>query len=137
MFNKLPDRAELTAFTRLLSDYRSSLPTHFVRDIIMKAPAGYDEHTCQKCPDLIFLSDMLADDTSIPNVLRQCPELISLFPLLSIYGYQAYNHYHNGDSLYVYISPCPIFPQQKISCIFFVLTVPIPLWKRNFWILPL
>ncbi len=123
------DCAELTAFTRLLSDYRSSLPTHFVRDIIMKAPSRDMMNTLARSVLTLYSYDMLADDTSIPNVLRQCLELISLFPLLSIYGYQAYNHYHNGDSLYMYISPCPIFPQQKISCIFFVLTVPIPLWK--------
>ena len=102
LFNKLPDQAELTAFTRLLSDYRSSLPTHFVRDIIMKAPSRDMMNTLARSVLTLYSYDMLADDTSIPNVLRQCLELISLFPLLSIYGYQAYNHYHNGDSLYVH-----------------------------------
>jgi citrate synthase len=28
--------------------------------------------------------------------------LIALFPMLSIYGYQAYSHYHNGESLYIH-----------------------------------
>lgn len=38
LFGKLPTRQELTDFTRMLSDYRT-LPTSFVRDIIMKAPS--------------------------------------------------------------------------------------------------
>ena len=38
LFNKLPTEKELAEFTQLLSDYRT-LPTHFVRDIIMKAPS--------------------------------------------------------------------------------------------------
>lgn len=54
----------------------------------------------------LYSYDDRADDTSIPNVLRQCLELISLFPLLSIYGYQAYSHYHDGKSLFIH-SPKP------------------------------
>ena len=50
----------------------------------------------------LYSYDDRADDTSLPNVLRQCLQLISLFPLLSIYGYQAYSHYHDGNSLYIH-----------------------------------
>lgn len=50
----------------------------------------------------LYSYDDRADDTSIPNVLRQCMQLISLFPLLSIYGYQAYSHYHDGNSLFIH-----------------------------------
>lgn len=101
LFDKLPDEKELTAFKEMLADYRS-LPTHFVRDIIMKAPSRDMMNTLARSVLTLYSYDDFADDTSIPNVLRQCLELISLFPLLSIYGYQAYNHYHNGDSLYVH-----------------------------------
>ena len=38
LFGKLPTRTELTEFTKMLSEYRT-LPTSFVRDIIMKAPS--------------------------------------------------------------------------------------------------
>ncbi|WWR17249.1 citrate/2-methylcitrate synthase [Lachnospiraceae bacterium JLR.KK008] len=101
LFNKLPTEKELAEFTQLLSDYRT-LPTHFVRDIIMKAPSKDMMNTLSRSVLTLYSYDKHADDTSIPNVLRQCLELISLFPLLTIYGYQAYNHYHNGDSLYVH-----------------------------------
>lgn len=50
----------------------------------------------------MYSYDDRADDTSLPNVLRQCLQLISIFPLLTIYGYQAYNHYHDGNSLYIH-----------------------------------
>ena len=38
LFDRLPDAAELSSFSELLASYRS-LPTSFVRDIIMKAPS--------------------------------------------------------------------------------------------------
>lgn len=101
LFNKLPTAGELAEFTEMLANYRS-LPTHFVRDIIMKAPSKDMMNTLARSVLTLYSYDDHADDTSLPNVLRQCLELISLFPLLSIYGYQAYNHYHNGDSLYVH-----------------------------------
>ena len=50
----------------------------------------------------LYSYDDAANDTSAPNVLRQCLQLISLFPLLSVYGYQAYRHYHDGDSLFIH-----------------------------------
>ncbi len=106
LFGRLPDHKQLEEFSRLLANYRSSLPTHFVRDIIMKAPSRDMMNTLARSVLTLYAYDDLADDTSIPNVLRQSLELISLFPLLAIYGYQAYNYYHNGDSLYVH-SPKP------------------------------
>ena len=43
-----------------------------------------------------------ANDVSLPNVLRQSMQLISLIPMISIYGYQAYRHYECGDSLVIH-----------------------------------
>ena len=50
----------------------------------------------------LYSFDDNADDTSILNVLRQSIELIARFPLLAVYGYQAYSHYHKKDSLYIH-----------------------------------
>ena len=50
----------------------------------------------------LFCYDKNANDTSIDNVLRQCIQLISVFPLLSVYGYHAYNHYQRDNSLYIH-----------------------------------
>lgn len=105
IFGKLPTETELSEFTGLLSDYRT-LPTSFVRDIIMKAPSHDMMNTLARSVLTLYSYDNKADDISIPNVLRQCMQLISLFPLLSVYGYQAYRHYHDGDSLFIH-KPLP------------------------------
>ena len=101
LFGELPNSDELSSFRELLGSYRS-LPTHFVRDIIMKAPSKDMMNTLARSVLTLYSYDDRADDTSLPNVLRQCLQLISLFPLLSIYGYQAYSHYHDGNSLYIH-----------------------------------
>lgn len=101
LFNELPTAEKLTEFKNLLAGYRT-LPTSFVRDIIMKAPSRDMMNTLARSVLTLYSYDEKAEDTSIPNVLRQCLQLISLFPLLSIYGYQAYSHYHDGNSLYIH-----------------------------------
>lgn len=101
LFDSLPDEEELKNFTKLLSHYRS-LPTSFVRDIIMKAPSRDMMNTLARSVLTLYSYDDRADDVSLENVLRQSLQLISLFPLLAIYGYQAYSHYHDGKSLYIH-----------------------------------
>ncbi len=101
LFGKLPDKEELRGFTQLLGFYRS-LPTGFVRDIIMKAPSRDMMNTLSRSVLTLYSYDDHADDVSMPNVLRQSLQMISLFPLLAIYGYQAYNHYHEGNSLFIH-----------------------------------
>lgn len=105
LFGELPNSTELTEFRKLLGSYRS-LPTSFVRDIIMKAPSKDMMNTLARSVLTLYSYDDRADDTSLPNVLRQCMQLISLFPMLSIYGYQAYSHYHDGNSLFIH-QPIP------------------------------
>lgn len=101
LFDKLPNKEELEEFKKILSGYRS-LPTSFVRDIIMKAPSKDMMNTLARSVLTLYSYDDRADDTSIPNVLRQCLQLISMFPMLAIYGYQAYSHYHDGNSLFIH-----------------------------------
>lgn len=101
LFGELPEPKELTDFKQLLGEYRS-LPTHFVRDIIMKAPSKDMMNTLARSVLTLYAYDDRADDTSIENVVRQSLQLISLFPLFSVYGYHAYNHYHDGASLIIH-----------------------------------
>jgi citrate synthase len=105
LFGNLPSKSQLDDFNKLLGAYRS-LPTNFVRDIIMKAPSEDMMNTLARSVLTLYSYDKNANDTSIPNVLRQCLELIALFPLLAVYGYQAYTHFHDGKSLYIH-SPQP------------------------------
>ena len=101
LFGELPNKEELAEFSALIEHYRS-LPTNFVRDIIMKAPSRDMMNTLARSVLTLYSYDDFEDDVSIPNVLRQCLQLISLFPMLSIYGYQAYRHYHDGESLIIH-----------------------------------
>ena len=102
LFGRLPKRSELIDFQELLSSYRETLPTSFVRDIIMKAPSKDMMNTLARSVLTLYAYDENADDTSVENVLRQCMQLIALFPMLSVYGYQAYSHYHDGNSLFIH-----------------------------------
>ena len=102
LFGSLPNSKELEDFKNLLTKYREDLPTSFVRDIIMKAPSKDMMNTLARSVLTLYSYDDLADDTSVENVLRQCLQLIALFPLLSVYGYQAYSHYHDGNSLFIH-----------------------------------
>lgn len=101
LFDQLPNKKQLEEFEELLYFYRS-LPTSFVRDVIMKAPSRDMMNTLARSVLTLYSYDDRADDTSLPNVLRQSLQLISLFPLLSIYGYQAYRYYHDGGSLHIH-----------------------------------
>ena len=101
LFGKLPKEEELKEFGQLLADQRC-LPTNFVRDVIMKAPTPDMMNTLARSVLTLYAYDDNADDTSLPNVLRQCLNLISVFPMLSVYGYHAYNHFIKGKSLYIH-----------------------------------
>jgi len=101
LFGQLPDREELDNFKALLASQRS-LPTNFVRDVIMKAPSRDIMNSLAKSVLTLASYDKYADDTSLPNVLRQCTNLIASFPIIAVYAYQAYNHYERGKSLYIH-----------------------------------
>ncbi len=101
IFGSLPTKNELTDFCELLAQYRT-LPTNFARDIIMKAPTSDMMNTLARSVLTLHAYDGKANDISIPNVLRQSLLLISVFPLLGVYGYQTYRHFFEGDSLFIH-----------------------------------
>ena len=108
LFGQLPTAEQLKDFDSLQRQQRS-LPTTFVRDVIMKAPSKDIMNTLSKSVLNLSSYDKYADDISLPNVMRQCINLISIFPMLAVYGYQAYNHYGRGHSLYIHQ------PSKKLS----------------------
>lgn len=106
LFGELPNAEELEDFKQILIE-RRTLPPTFVRDIIMKAPSKDMMNSLSRSILNLYSYDDKADDTSIPNVLRQCLNLISQFPMMMVYGYHAYN-YRMGQDLYIY-APKPEF----------------------------
>jgi citrate synthase len=101
IFGKLPTAAQLKEFTDMLSKYRS-LPTSFVRDIILKAPSDDMMNTLARSVLTLHSYDARANDTSISNVLKQSLLLIAVFPMLAVYGYQAYRHYYHDADLFIH-----------------------------------
>nr|WP_319490134.1 citrate/2-methylcitrate synthase [uncultured Caproiciproducens sp.] len=106
LFGELPDTAGLEEFKKLLSKYRT-LPTNFVRDIIMKAPSFDMMNTLARSVLTLYAYDERPNDTSLPNVLRQCLEMIALFPQLAVYGYQAYAHDLDHNNSFFIHAPKP------------------------------
>ena len=100
LFGDLPSKVQLDDFKETLAE-RRTLPPTFVRDVIMKAPSRDMMNSLSRSILNLYSYDEKADDTSIPNVLRQCLNLISQFPMLMVYGYHAYN-YRRGEDLFIY-----------------------------------
>lgn len=101
LFGKLPNVEELQTFKRVLNASRT-LPTNFTRDVIMKAPSKDIMNSVTKSVLTLASYDENMTDPSISNVLRQCLQLIGILPMLSVYGYHAYNHYECGESFYIH-----------------------------------
>ena len=125
MFGQLPTRQELEDFCRQISSYRT-LPTNFVRDVIMKAPTGDMMNSLSRSILTLASYDDQAADISLPNVTRQCMQLLATFPLLAVYGYQAYN-YREGNSLFIHA------PQPNLSTAENLLTLLRADSKYSFW----
>lgn len=100
LFGALPNQQQLADFIEILSQYRE-LPNKFVRDVIMKAPSMDIMNALQRSVLTLYSYDDNPDDISIPNVLRQSLALIAMMPLISVYAYHAYQHYHNDRSLVI------------------------------------
>ena len=101
LFSKLPTSDELKRFCEQLSSYRS-LPPSFVRDMILKAPGKDMMNILSRSVLALYAYDDNPDDISTANILRQCLQLIAEFPLLAVYSYHSYQHYHKGQSLFIH-----------------------------------
>jgi len=102
LFSELPDEGELLRFRRELAQCRS-LPTSFVRDMILKAPGRDMMNILSRYVLALYAYDENPDDISIANVLRQSLQLISVFPMLAVYSYQSYQHYYQDKSLFIHL----------------------------------
>ncbi len=101
IIGQLPTKEELADFTELLAYYRS-LPSNFVRDVVMKAPSHDMMNMLARGVLTLFSYDDDANDISVTNVLRQSLQLTAILPLVAVYGYHSFRHYHKGGSLYIH-----------------------------------
>ncbi|MCM1193391.1 MAG: citrate/2-methylcitrate synthase [Butyrivibrio sp.] len=101
LFGQLPNAQQMKEFRDILASNRT-LPTNFTRDVIMKAPSSDIMNSLTRSVLTLASYDKNCSDTTIENVLRQCMALIGVFPMLAVYGYHAYNHYQNDESMYIH-----------------------------------
>lgn len=101
LFGKLPSSDELNNFLDIIADCME-LPTNFTRDVIMKAPSYDIMNSITRSVLTLASYDKQAENLKISNVLRQSIQLISVFPMLAVYAYHAYNHYEKNESMYIH-----------------------------------
>ena len=101
LFGELPSPEEEKDFADMIASGRE-LPTNFTRDVIMKASSKDIMNSMTRSILTLASYDANANSTAVDNVIRQCLNLISVFPMLAVYGYHAYNHYENDESMYIH-----------------------------------
>ena len=101
LLGDLPNQEQLETFTACLSKCRA-LPTNFVRDVIMKAPSHDLMNSLTRSVLTLASYDDDIGKTDLQTQLEQCIKLISVFPMLAVYGYHAYNYYECGGSMYIH-----------------------------------
>ncbi len=101
LMGEIPSKEEKDEFSAHLSDCRR-LPNNFTRDVIMKAPSADIMNSMTRSILTLASYDKTANDTSIPNALGQCMQLIGQFPLLAVYAYHAFNYSERQDSMIIH-----------------------------------
>ncbi len=101
LMGEMPTESQEATFKEIIGRCRT-LPTNFTRDVIMKAPSEDIMNSMTRSILTLASYDENAKDISITNSLRQCIQLISEFPLLAVYGYNAYNHYDKNMSMFIH-----------------------------------
>lgn len=101
LFGKKPTDEEYEAFSKIIAENRT-LPTNFTRDVIMKAPSKDIMNSMTRSILTLASYDENISSTALEDSIRQCLLLISQFPMLAIYGYHAYNHIENFDSMFIH-----------------------------------
>ncbi len=102
LMGQLPSVEELALFNRKLARHRD-LPRNFVNDAILRLPSQDSMNELSRSVLALYVIDKNPDEVSVRNVLWQSLQLISCFPVLAVYGYQAYMHnYYQNRSLYIH-----------------------------------
>ncbi len=101
LFGSLPTADELQQFNKILGA-RRELPRGFIRDTILVSPSRNIMNQLAREVLALYSYDPKPDDTSVANVFRQAISLISYFPCLMAYSYQAKRANLDGQSLHIH-----------------------------------
>lgn len=113
LMGELPDEKQYAEFRSAIGTLMA-LPTNFTRDVIMKAPTDDIMNTMTRSILTLASYDWDLKNTSLENNIRQCLQLISQFPTLAVYAYNAYNHYQNLESMYIHYPDPKLSPAENI-----------------------
>lgn len=101
IFGEYPDEENYLKFKEYIG-YSRVLPTNFTRDVIMKAPTEDIMNSMMRSILTLASYDKNTNSTAVANVIRQSIQLIGQFPLLAVYGYNAFSHYEKQNSMFIH-----------------------------------
>lgn len=101
LFGEKPTEEQIKEFYIILGSAQR-LPSNFTRDVIMKAPSKDIMNSMTRSILTLAAYDKQASSGALEDSIRQCLQLIAEFPMMAIYGYHAYNHMINHDSMYIH-----------------------------------
>ena len=101
VFGQKPSEREEAEFCRVLGECKR-LPVNFTRNVIMEGPSKDIMNSMTKSILTLASYDDEVNAATLESCIRQCIELIAVFPMLAVYGYHAYNHFVNDESMYIH-----------------------------------
>lgn len=113
LVGEMPDEKQFADFHSVIGTLMA-LPTNFTRDVIMKAPTDDIMNTMTRSILTLASYDKDLKNASLENNISQCLQLISQFPTLAVYAYNAYNYYQNLESMYIHYSDSDLSPAENI-----------------------
>ncbi len=113
LFGKLPSVRELSEFNKILGA-RRQLPQGFARDHILTSPSRSIMNHLAREVLALYSYDEHPDDISIENIFRQSIMLISYFPSLVAYSYQAKQSHFDNQSLHLHYPAAELSTAENI-----------------------
>ena len=113
LVGEMPDEKQFADFHSVIGTLMV-LPTNFTRDVIMKAPTDDIMNTMTRSILTLASYDKDLKNASLENNISQCLQLISQFPTLAVYAYNAYNYYQNLESMYIHYPDSDLSPAENI-----------------------
>jgi len=98
----------LTTFSERIASLRE-LPDTFIKDMILTLKGRDVLNMLARSILALYTLDDKADDLSLRNMLNQTVNIISKFPSIIAYSYQALSHAYKGKTLSIR------YPQKELS----------------------
>ena len=105
LFGSLPTKDQYARFCKLLENHRE-LPRGFADDMILNSPSPNIMNKMARSVLAMYSYDEHAEDSSLPNILRQSINLIAELPTMMVNAYQIKRRVYDRDSMYFHL-PTP------------------------------